>query len=209
MTIAYIVLAAVVAAAGAAPDSVVRRRAQSAAMASRDGAAILSGLRDRDPMIRRQALFALYLTKPAQAADEARRMLGDDSRAVRIVAKSICRAGGQWRDNNPRSLDAANDHDTVRVFTVRPKGGRFSLNGVDDGGKAQAVELWFGKPREDLRVWINGVYLGQFDADASSGREFRLDATAEVRRRSENEVVARNAAGDTVAAPFTVEGLRW
>ena len=92
--------------------------------------------------------------------------------------------------------------------TARPKDGTFAFKAPI--GEFEAVELWFGKPKQDLYVWMNGVYLGQFDNDMQRGHEFRLDATKEMNASTApNTVVVTDGAGKTINAGFTAEALSW
>ena len=146
------------------PPDVRHRQEVRAALAdpARRDAAIKAGLKDDDALVRRHALYLAYEKCAGdKAATEAlaRPFLSDSSAAVRIVAKTICRKGGLYRDNKPMSTAADNDHATVRVQTARPKGGKFAFKAPL--GEYEAVELWFGKPTKDLYVWVNDVYVGQ------------------------------------------------
>ena len=212
-----VALAAAAGAVAATPDNgdAVRLAACRARQAARAALAddatleqtVEKELMSPDPMIRRYALFRLFERNRAHAVKIGRRFLSDSSPAVRKVAKSMFRNAGNFRENSPLSLSGQNDHAIQRLLTARAPKGLFRFEGtVPDH---QAVELWFGKPNADLYVWINGIYLGQFDADNQRGQEFRLDATREVRLDGENKVVVRNAANQIVAAEFTAEVLKW
>ena len=195
------------------PPNVRHRQEVRAALAdpARRDAAIEAGLKDEDPLVRRHALYLAYEKRAGdKTAQEAlaRSFLADPSAAVRVVAKTICRKGGLYRDNKPMSTSAQNDHATVRVQTARPKKGVFAFKAPL--GEYEAVELWFGKPKQDLYVWMNDVYLGQFDNDMQRGREFRLDATKEMNGpTAENTVVVKDGSGKVVSIGFTAEALSW
>ena len=153
-----------VSAAGAAdiPPEVRHRQEVRAALAdpARREAAIESGLKDEDPLVRRHALYLAYeKCNGDKSAQEAlgRRFLSDPSAAVRVVAKTICRKGGLYRDNKPMSTAADNDHAMTCIQTARPKGGIFAFKAPL--AEYEAVELWFGKPKQDLYVWMNDVYV--------------------------------------------------
>ena len=212
-----IALAATVAASAAGtteiPPDVRHRQEVRAALAdpARRDAAIEAGLKDEDELVRRHALFIAY-AKHAEdrsgAEAIAKPFLSDPSPSVRIVAKMICRKGGLYRDNRPLSTSAQNDHATVRIQTARPKGGVFAFKAPL--GEYDAVELWFGKPKQDLYVWMNEVYVGQFDYDMQRGREFRLDVTKEMNGpTAANTVVVKDGAGKIVNVGFTAEALSW
>lgn len=197
-----------VALAGEIPADVAHRRQVARALddAATFESALQGALKDADPMVRRYALNALYEKNPKRALEASKAMLADPSVAVRQVAKAMNRSGGLYRENVARSVDPQFDHDVTKVFSVRPKNGTFELTqAIPEKGW---VELWFGKPRTDLAVWLNGIYLGQFDADNQSGQQFRLDATAETRRTGTNEVVVKDVRGIVVKAGFTVEVLK-
>ena len=197
-----------VAMAGEVPADVGHRRQVARALddAATFESALPAALKDGDPMIRRYALNALYGRDPKRALDASKSMIADSSIAVRQVAKSMNRSGGLYRENVARSIDPQFDHDVTRVSTVRAKGGVFELaQAVPEGCW---IELWFRTPKEDLYVWLNGTYLGQFDVDNQPGQRFRLDATAETNRTGKNEVVVKDANGKTVKAGFTVEVLK-
>ena len=204
-----------VSAAGAAdiPPEVRHRQEVRAALAdpARCDAAIEAGLKDEDALVRRHALCLAYeRCNGDKSAQEAlgRRFLSDPSAAVRVVAKMACRKGGLYRDNKPRSTAADNDHATVRIQTARQKGGVFAFKAPL--GEYEAVELWFGKPKQDLYVWMNDVYVGQFDLDVQRGREFRLDVTKEMNGpTAANTVVVKDGAGKVVNMGFTAEALAW
>lgn len=168
---------------------------------------IVGKLSDADPMVRRTALLKLYERDRSEGERVGRRLLNDPAAAVRRVAKAISRKTGQFRDNEAWSMSEQNDHQTIRVATVRPVSGSFVL--PDPLPDHEAVELWFGRPNRDLYVWENGTYLGQFDFDDRRGREFRLDATAETLKAGTNSVVIRDAAGAPLRIGFTVEVLKW
>lgn len=112
-----------------------------------------------------------------------------------------------YRDNRAWSQSEQNDHATIRVETVPQRGGRFQFS--QPVKKHEAVELWFGKRKRDLYVWLNGTYLGQFDASKRSGQEFRLDATKEAKLKGVNKVVVKGADGEVIHTKFTAELLSW
>ena len=157
-------------------------------------------------MIRRYALNALYEKDPQRAIAASKKLLTDESVAVRQVAKSMNRKGGLYRENVAKSLDPLYDHDIRTVKSVKVRKGGFSLDDKLDA--EQFVELRFGKPKADLYVWLNGVYLGQFDADNGRGHEFRLDATAETKAPGANVVEVKDAKGGKVECRCTAEVLK-
>lgn len=126
---------------------------------------------------------------------------------VRKIVESKPKVEMPYRDNRPWSLSEQNDHATVRVETVPQRGGRFQFS--QPVKKHEAVELWFGKRKRDLYVWLNGVYLGQFDAAKQAGQEFRLDATKEAKLDGVNKVVVKGADGEIIHTKFTAELLTW
>ena len=214
LTIALMATIAV-SAAGAAdiPPEVRHRQEVRAALADpvRREVAIEAGLKDEDPLVRRHALYLAYeKCNGDKSAQEAlgRRFLADSSAAVRVVAKMACRKGGLYRDNKPMSTAADNDHAMTRIQTARPKGGIFAFKAPL--AEYEAVELWFGKSKQDLYVWMNDVYVGQFDCDVQRGREFRLDVTKEMNGpTAANCVVVKDGAGNVVNVAFTAEALTW
>ena len=165
-----------------------------------------TALKDEDPLVRRYALHALYEKDPKRAIRESRALLTDPSVAVRQVAKSMNRKDGLYRENVAKSLDPLYDHDIRTVKSVTVSKGGFSLDAELEA--EQFVELRFGKPKSDLYVWLNGVYLGQFDADNESGHEFRLDATAETKAPGANVVEVKDAKGGKVECRCTAEVLK-
>ena len=169
--------------------------------------AVKSGLKDADPMVRRYALLKFHEVKPEKAVEISRRFLDDPSAAVRQVAKSMNRSAGKFRDNVPLSMSESNDHSTQRLLTVKPVDGKFVFPASVP--EHEGVELWFGRPAQDLYVTLNGVYLGQFDFDNQRGNEFRLNATKETRIKGENVVLIQDAKGRAVSVPFTAEVLTW
>ena len=113
-----------------------------------------------------------------------------------------------YRENKPLSMSEQNEHATIRRQTARPTGGVFAFKAPL--GEYEAVELWFGKPRQDLYVWMNDVYVGQFDYDVQRGREFRLDVTKEMNGpTAANTVVVKDGTGKIVTVGFTAEALSW
>lgn len=194
--------------AGEVPADVEHRRAAGAAMddPARFEQAVGEGLKDADPMVRRYALNALYEKDPQRALEVSKTMLADPSVAVRQVARAMNRKGGRYRENTARSLDPLYDHDISTVRTVQVTNDRFVLD--EPLPQAQFVELRFGKPKSDLYVWLNGTYLGQFDADNEAGREFRLEATQETKAPGENVVEVRDAKGAKAKCRYTVEVLK-
>ena len=195
------------------PSDVRHRQEVRVALAdpARREAAIKAGLKDADALVRRHALYLEYekcAGDKAVAEALARRFLSDPSEAVRMVAKAMCRKGVLYRDNKPMSLAADNDHATIRIQTAQPKNGVFSFK--VPLGEYEAIELWFGKPKMDLYVWMNEVYLGQFDCDLQCGHEFRLDATKEMNGPPvANTVVVKDGSGNVVNVSFTAEALSW
>ena len=190
------------------PEAVAHRRAMAAGIddPGTAEAKIAEGLKDADPMVRRYALNALYAKDPARAVEAAKPMLADGSVAVRKVAKSMHRTGGLYRENVARSVDPSYDHAVTRVRTVKVKKGSFRLGEALPEGAW--VEISFGKPKEDLRVWLNGTYLGQFDVDSQPGQEFRLGALEELKAPGENALEIRNAKGEPAACRAKVEVMK-
>lgn len=209
LTIGMACVALVVQAVGAeVPSDVAHRRAMAKAIGdpAQFETAVAAGLKDGDPMVRRHALNALYEKDPKRAVAASQALLTDPSVAVRQVAKSMNRKGGLYRENVAKSLDPLYDHDIHTIKSVAVKKGSFSLDAKLDA--EQFVELRFGKPKSDLYVWLNGVYLGQFDADNESGHEFRLDATAETKAPGANVVEVKDAKGTKVGCRCTAEVLK-
>ena len=168
--------------------------------------AVSDGLKDPDPMVRRYALVALDAKDPERAKAEAKALLTDSSPAVRKVAKMLCRQGGLYRENIARSVDPLFDHAVTALKRIHVKGGKFKL------AAALAPETWveigFGKPKEDLYVWLNGIYLGQFDADNDAGQVFRLDATKETKAPGENVLEVKRADGTPADLRIFVEVMK-
>ena len=190
------------------PEEVLRRRAFVRRLEGGGDfdRVVSAGLADADPMIRRYALNALYEKDARRAVAVSRTLLADESVAVRQVAKSMNRKGGLYRENVAKSLDPLYDHDISTVRSVKVANDRFVMEAALPEG--QFVELRFGKPKADLHVWLNGVYLGQFDADNETGHEFRLEATKETKAPGENVVEVKDAKGAKVSCRYEVEVLR-
>lgn len=191
------------------PESVAHRRTMAAKIDDPQTAkaSIDAGLKDADPMVRRYALNALYAKDPARAIESAKTMQTDESVAVRKVAKSMNRTGGGlYRENVARSVDPSYDHAVTRIKTVKTKKGVFTL---DKPLPADAwIEISFGKPKEDLRVWLNGTYLGQFDVDYQAGHEFRLGAVEEIKAPGENVLEVKNAKDEPAKCRTKVEVMK-
>ena len=172
--------------------------------------AVSDGLKDPDPMVRRYALVALDAKDPERAKAEAKALLTDSSPAVRKVAKMLCRQGGLYRENIARSVDPLFDHAVTALKRIHVKGGKFKL------AAALAPETWveigFGKPKEDLYVWLNGIYLGCHDLGPSGWNvPFSLDCTKEIRWGRENILAVRilDTAGDGgIYKPIEIEILK-
>ena len=211
--IAIATCVAIAARAAEMPPDVKHRAEVRAALAdpARRDAAIEAGLKDEDPLVRRHALYLAYekcAGDKAAAEALAKPFLTDPSAAVRVVAKAACRKGSLYRENRPLSLSANNDHAAIRIQTAKPKGGTFAFKAPL--AEYEAVELWFGKPKQDLYVWMNDVYVGQFDYDMQRGREFRLDVTKEMNGpTAANSVVVKDGTGKIVNVGFTAEALTW
>ena len=196
--------------AGPVSAEIRMRSGFRAALAGEEGfdKAVGEAFASSDAAVRRYALYRLYERDKSAGEREAKRLLADPSASVRILAKRIVRVGVPFRANEAWSLSPQNDHSTVRVKSVRVKKGVFSfpagLSGYD------AIELWFGRPDKDLYVTVNGVFLGQFDADAGKGGEFRLDATKETKLGEVNVLEVTDARGVPVESfKATAEAVKW
>ena len=196
------------------PDDVRHRREVRAALA--DGKtraeALEAALSDPDVFVRRHALALAYADcggDEAKVAALAQRFANDKTPSIRRFVKAMQHKGGLYLENNPLSLSEQNDHAMTKLVTVRPKDGVFKFE--ETLPKFEAIELWFGRPKKDLYVWVNGQYVGQFDADFQKGNEFRLDVTTSVDERQgmENTVVVRGGDNKETKARFTVEVLTW
>lgn len=168
--------------------------------------AIIDGLKDSDAFVRRYALYRLYAQDPERATKVSKRFLNDSSVGVRKLAKSMNRTGGLFRENVARSVDPLYDHDVNKVETVVPKDGVFEMKAPLPADCW--AELWFGKPKEDLYVWLNGVYVGQFDVDSQLYSEFRLDVTKELKAPGTNEIVVQDANRKPIPRGCTVEVMK-
>lgn len=133
-------------------------------------------------------------------------MLADESVAVRKIAKAMHRTGGLYRENIARSVDSSYDQAVTCIKVAKVKKGTFML---DEALPPDAwVEISFGKPKEDLRVWLNGTYLGQFDADSQQGQEFRLGVFEEVKAPGENVLEVKNAKNELTNCRVMVEVMK-
>ena len=190
------------------PTAVAHRRAAASAISNPIlfEKAVADGLKDRDPMIRRYALVALNEKNPERAKAAAKGLTADESAAVRKVAKMLCREGGLYRENIARSTDPLYDHVVTVQKKVRVTDGAFSLDAAVP--PESWVEINFGKPKEDLYVWLNGTYLGQYDIDNDEGKPFRLDATKETIAPGENVLVVKSADGAARDCRMTVEVMK-
>ena len=126
---------------------------------------------------------------------------------VRTAVESKPKVEMPYRDNRAWSQSEQNDHATVSVESVPQRGGRFQFS--QPVKRHEVVELWFGKRKRDLYVWLNGVYLGQFVAAKQAGQEFRLDATKEAKLDGVNKVVVKGTDGEVIHTKFTAELLTW
>ena len=183
------VLAAVAAAwalTGTADTAAHRRqvRERIANPATR-AAAIEAALQDEDPAVRRYASFMKTGRDPDRPAG-ARKL---------------------HRTNVPLSQDPANDHEVSSVLSVKAKDGAFTL---PEKPACDGVELWFAPLKDDdLQVWLNGIYLGQFHRERpADGQDFRLNAAAEAKWGAANAVVIRDGAGKEVVRDFTAEVVK-
>ncbi len=78
--------------------------------------------------------------------------------------------------------------------------------------ECKAVELDFAGIEDSAWVWLNGVYIGQYDLGKKGGaKAFRLDATQEIRWNAENLLVVRvvnNAGKGGIVKPVSVDVLK-
>ena len=204
--------AAFTGAAATAAEQIAHRREVRAAIDGQatHASAVEAALKDTDASVRRYALVKRAEDLGGdQAALQAlgKAFASDASPDVRILAKALSRKGGLFRLNEPMSLSPLNDHETIRIQTAKRTGGTYRFAAPLPAH--DAVELWFGRPNCDLHVWVNGVYVGQFDNDLSRGQEFRLDVTKETKTDGENVVVIRDPAGKEIEAGFSAEALKW
>lgn len=198
------------------PDDVRHRREVRAALADKKSykykTALEAALSDSDVFVRRHALALAYADcggDEAKIEALAKRFADDTTPAIRRFVKAMQRKGGMYCENNPLSLSEQNDHAMTKLKTVRPKAGVFKFD--EPLPKYEAIELWFGRPKTDLYVWVNGRYVGQFDADVQKKQQFRLDVTTSVDDRPgmENTVVVRGGDNKETKVRFTVEVLTW
>ena len=147
-------------------------------------AAIEAALKDADPAIRRYASFIRTGRDPDRNGE--RRL---------------------HRTNIPLSQDPANDHEVSSVLSVRAVKGAFDLPAKPE---CDGIELWFAPIKDDdLQFWLNGIYLGQFHRERpGDGREFRLNAAAEVKWGAMNALLIRDGAGREVVREFTAEVVK-
>lgn len=198
------------------PDDVRHRREVRAALADKKvykyKTALEAALSDSDALVRRHALALAYadcVGDEAKIAALAKRFADDKTPSIRRFVKAMRHKGGLYCENNPLSLSDQNDHAMTKLKSIRPKAGVFKFE--ESLPKHEAIELWFGRPKTDMYVWVNDHYVGQFDADIQKGREFRLDVTTSVDDRPgiANTIVVRDGDNKEIKARINVEVLTW
>ena len=190
------------------PD--MHRRAVRQAIAGSVGtAAAESYLTDADPQIRRHALYTVWERAPERGREKANGLREDADKGVSRLAADILdsnRDVSKVFSGVPLSQDRTVDHEILRVRTIVPKGGKFTLPVKI---ASDAVELWFAEtPKTKVVVSLNGVPAYEFDPDIAGGRSFRADVTRTVRWAAENAVRVTDETGAEREFPFEVEVLK-
>lgn len=185
-----------------------RAEARRALSTCREAAVCERWLADADPEVRKFALARLYACDEGCARTAAERLRTDPSAGVKALAENILRprTGSAVLSRIPLSQDKSVDHEILRVKTVVPQAGRFTLPAKID---SDAVELWFARtPTTKVVVELNGVPAYEFDPARTEGRAFRADITESVRWNSKNAVRVVDDTGAEQPFPFEVEVLK-
>lgn len=188
----------------------VRHRAEARRALSdcREATVCERWLADADPEVRKYALARLFACDENRARTAAKRMRADSASGVKALAENILRprAVSTVSSRIPLSQDKSVDHEILRVKTVVPQAGRFTLPAKID---SDAVELWFARtPTMKVVVELNGTPVYEFDPARTEGRAFRADVTESVRWNSENAVRVVDDTGAEQSFPFEVEVLK-
>ena len=165
-------------------------------------------LADADAEVRKYALARLFACDEDRARTAAKRLRTDPSAGVKALAENILRPRtvSAVSSRIPLSQDKSVDHEILRVKTVVPQAGHFTLPAKID---SDAVELWFARtPTTKVVVELNGTPAYEFDPARTEGRAFRADVTESVRWNSENAVRVVDDTGAEQPFPFEVEVLK-
>ena len=101
------------------------------------------------------------------------------------------------------SQDPTNDHEMHRMASVKVTDGRFV---APKRPNAAVAELWFGSPKSDFTIELNGREIGDYERLINvNGWSFRLDVTGEIRWESENSLELKDFSGKPVAHPVSLE----
>ena len=174
----------------------------------REAAVCERWLADADAEVRKYALARLFACDEDRARTAAKRLRTDPSAGVKALAENILRPRtvSVVSSRIPLSQDKSVDHEILRVKTVVPQAGHFTLPAKID---SDAVELWFARtPTTKVVVELNGTPAYEFDPARTEGRAFRADITESVRWNSENAVRVVDDTGAEQSFPFEVEVLK-
>ena len=159
-----------------------------------------------DAGVRRYALYSLFAADPAKGLIVAKAMADDPDDSVKSLAQELVRGRRECRRVSatlPPSQNPANDHDLIRLLSVKAEGETFALPPKPIG--CDAVEIWFGDQRQQLMVWVNDVLVGEYDPKTDGDREFRVEVTKSVRWGAENKVWVTDDRGKDKWLRFSVE----
>ena len=102
-----------------------------------------------------------------------------------------------------RSQDPTNDHELHRVASVKVADGRFD---APKRPNAAVAELWFGSPKSDFTIELNGKEIGDYERLINvNGWSFRLDVTEDVCWEGENHLELKDFSGNPVIHPVSFE----
>ena len=105
----------------------------------------------------------------------------------------------------PLSQDPANDHDVIRVNSIRIEGTSFEL---PRKGNNAAVEVWLGVPRRDFGIKVNGQDVGYYEQITNPlDKEVRVDLTPFVKWNGKNVMTFTDSLGKDWTPAGTIEVL--
>ena len=196
-------------ASGSSSERVLaHRREVREAVAAGGLSASERALKDKDPGVRRFALYSVYERNQERGVVAARRMLKDRNASVRALAQELLRDRTVRKTPTaglPLSQNPVNDHELTHIKSIVGENGRFVL---PPKIKSDVVEVWFGRPYRSVKAWVNDSFAGEWHMERDSGREFRVDATRLVKWDSANKVLVMDAQGSIISMKFSVEVIK-